>query len=110
MKKVREKDLINLITDFYCKFIAHISEKEHDSLSCDEKVKVSIKSTHIVVWWYYNEDLEITDDTISCVKNFAEEIENVTFGNLKVTYAGIGTAWDKTTFEIYIANAYEVIE
>lgn len=110
MKQVQKKDLESLITDFYCKFIAHISTMEHYKLSYGEQVKVSISSTHIVVWWNYDKDLEIEADTKSFIENFSKEIEEVTFGNLKVTYFGIGTALDATVFEIYIANAYEVIE
>lgn len=111
MKKVREIDLINLITDFYCKFIAHISQEEHYNLSYDEKVRIIVNSTHIKVWWNYDKDLEIEADTKNFVENFAKEIEKVTFGNLQVTYYSTGTVSNNTTiFEIYIANAYEVIE
>ena len=44
------------------------------------------------------------------INNFAEEIEKVTFGNLKVTYCEIEKERDASKVEIYIANAYEVIK
>ncbi len=110
MKTVRKCDLKDLITNFYCKFIAHISLHEHYNLSYSEQVKVNIRSTHILVWWNYDTDLEIETDTKNLVENFAREIEEITFGNLKVTYSSIGAIKNDTTFEIYIANAYEVLD
>lgn len=110
MKKVRKCDLQDLITAFYCKFIANISIDEYYSLPCREQIKVNIRSTHILVWWNYDEDLEIETDTKNFVEDFARKIEETTFGNLKVTYCSTGTRGNNTTFEIYIANAYEVLD
>lgn len=110
MKTVRKCDLKDLITNFYCKFIAYISLDEHYNLPCIEQVRVNIKSTHILVWWNYDTDLEIENDTKNLVEDFARKIEEITFGNLKVTYCSTGTIGNNTTFEIYIANAYEVLD
>lgn len=110
MKKVREDDVINLIENFYCKFIAHTTISQHYDLPHCERVKVNVKSTHVKVWWYFDEELDSKCDTETFIKGFAEEIEKITFGNLKVTYYGIGKIDEKEIFEIYIANAYEVIK
>lgn len=109
MKKVRKRDLEDLIINFYCEFIAHVSESEYVDLSYDEKVKVNVKSTHIEACWNFD-DSDSQIDMENFLNEFKKEIEKITFENLKVTYASFEKNQYMTMIKIYIANAYEVIE
>ncbi len=109
MKKVRKKDLENLIESFYCKFIAHISKSEYYDLPYCKRATVAVMSTHIV-FKYEFDDSDSQIDMENFIGNFAEEIEKITFGNLKVTYYGTEKSQYGSMIEIYIANAYEVTD
>lgn len=109
MRKVRKEDLEDLITKFYCKFLAHISVDEHSNLPIAKKVKVNVKSTHILVWWEFD-DSDSKLDMESAVKDFTKAIEDITLENLKVKYHGIEKLKYSSIAEIYIAYEYEVID
>lgn len=107
MNKVRKKDLEDLIISFYCVFIADILEDEYVDLSYDKKVNINVKPTHIEAWWNFVGDSDSKLETEHSVKEFSEELEKVTFGNLEVTCC---IYIKEHIVKIYIANAYEVIE
>lgn len=110
MKQVTKKDLKDLIEDFYCKIIANITLIEHYELPVRDQVVVNVNSVAIKVWWRFDKTIESEADTDSLVDVFGKALEELTFGNLKVVYSGIGKFDNKDIYEIYIANAYEVIK
>ncbi len=106
MKKVRKNDLINLIAQFYCDFIRTMPISE--IVSGQGGVKINIDSIYISVI-DYNQFCSESEQEI-LMQRFAEQIEAITFGNLKVTYKGCSNENGNAFSLMYIANAYDVIE
>lgn len=105
MKKVRRRDLILLIADYYCEFIDPEHKPINDIITGHGDIQININSIYISVRNFNG--LFAKDDVKKVIMNeFAENLEAVTSGNLKVTHIGCGgsSVW------IDIANAYEVID
>lgn len=105
MKKVRRQDLIVLIAHCYWEFIDPEHKPINDIIAGHGDIQIEINSIYISVRDFNG--LFAKDDVKKVImKEFAENLEAVTFGNLKVTHIGCtkSSAW------IDIANAYEVID
>lgn len=96
MKKVREKDLITLIASHYREFIDPQHKPINDIIDGHGDIQINIDSICIRV-----RDIK-RSGLFNEISEFAKNIETITFGNLKVTRT--------TDDEIFIANAYEIIE
>ena len=106
MKKVRKCDLVNLIAQYYCNFIRLMPRDE----IADGKHGVSIVVNSICIHVIdYNEFCSKSEQD-SRMREFANQIEAVTFGNLKVTYKGFKIEGNSFLSWMDIANAYEVVE
>ena len=106
MKKVRKCDLVNLIAQYYYNFIRPMPINE----IADGKHGVSIVVDSICIHVIDYNEFCFVDEQDSCMRNFANQIEAVTFGNLKVTYQGCKIKGNSFFSWMDIANAYEVIE
>ena len=96
MKKVRKNDLIILIASLYCEFVDPEHKPINDIVTgCNGDIIIDVNSIYISVRGNGLSNIHVTGD-------FAKNIEDTTFGNLKVTRV--------TNDEIFIANAYEVID
>lgn len=101
MKKVRRKDLIYLIASHYWEFIDPEHKPINDIIDGHGDIQIDIDSICIRVRDF--KGIFSKDDVKKAIMNeFAESIEAITFGNLKITRMKGN--------EIYIANAYEVID
>lgn len=106
MKKVRKVDLVDLIAQYYCDFIELMPVDE----IADGNNGVSINVNSICIYVIDNNQFDSESDRESLMENFAEQIEAITFGNLKVTYKGCKIVGNSCLSWMYIANAYEVVE
>lgn len=113
MKKVRKEDLRELIGELYREFILGISTDEYYKERCEgtneANEHINIRPTHVQLWWYEEEE-EIDTDTKNMIENFAQILEKISFGNLKMIFYGMDKINNNDAICIYIANAYEVIE
>lgn len=101
MKKVRRHDLIVLIAGYYWEFIDPEHKPINDIISGCGDIKIDVNSICFTVRDF--KGLFSKDDVKEAIMNdFAKNIEAITFGNLKVTRV--------RDDEIFIANAYEVID
>lgn len=101
MKKVRRKDLICLIAEHYWEFIDPEHNPINDIIAGHGDIQIDIDSVYICVRGF--QGLFSKDDVKEVIMNeFAQNIEAITFGNLKITRV--------RDDEIFIANAYEVID
>lgn len=105
MKKVKKDDLVRLIAQYYCNFI------ELTPLLDIIEGKSGINITIDTVCIYVDDSREFDSEVekYACLKKFAEQIEAITFGNLKVTCMGCKKDPCCLTW-MYIANAYELVE
>lgn len=99
MKRVRKKDLENLIAIYYCRFLDPQHKPTNDILDGHGEIQIDIDSIYINV---RNISSNAFSDNEEHMAIFSEKIEEVTFGNLKVIYHD-----DES---IDIANSYEVVE
>ena len=104
MKKVRKNDLVNLIVQYYCDFIKFRDVRRIAAGRC--RVYIDVDSIYIRVVDF--NEFDSKEEQEARLQKFAEQIEAITFGNLKVTYKGCEHNVDPKSW-IYIANAYEVI-
>ncbi len=104
MKKVRKDDLVNLIAQFYCDFIRLMPV--HKITGVENCIDINVNSIYISVIDYNYFDSESNQE--ERMQKFAEQIEAITFGNLKVTYKGCRNKNSTFLSWMYIANAYEV--
>ncbi len=107
MKKVRKADLVNLIAQLYSDFIRPM--RVWEIAEGNEGVKIDVNPICIYVIDHHM--FESASDQEIRIQKFAEQIEAITFGNLKVTYKGckVGSTINCLSW-MYIANAYEVVE
>ncbi len=102
-KKVKKADLERLIAQYYCNFIETIPVDEIVDGSAG--VYINIDSVYI------NVNAKLKDAfSNERMEKFAEQIEAVTFGNLKVTYRTRKMVGSSYMLYMDIANAYKVIE
>ena len=99
MKRVRSEDLKILIAIYYSMFLDPEHNPINDIIADHGDIKIDINSVYIEI---YNIDGEGFETDGQGMGNFERAIEDVTFGNLKVTY--------KDDSCIHIANSYEVAE
>lgn len=100
MKKVRKKDLEYLIASSYWEFIDPEHKPINDIINGHGNIQIRIDSICIRVTDFSGLFAEENIKNI-IMGEFAKNIEEMTFGNLKVTRMRDN--------EILIANAYEVI-
>lgn len=105
MKKVKKSDLRTLIWDSYLHFAKGVPMLKTGKQPCNI-IWVDVNSVCISV--YDENEFDSEDDQKALMQNFAEHIDAITFGNLKVIDMGCDIeskfAW------VHIANAYEVVE
>lgn len=106
MKKVRKADLVNLIAQYYCDFIKLMPVT--DIVKGNNGVSINVNSIYICV--IDHNEFDSKRDKENLMEKFAEQIEAITFGNLKVTYKGCRIKDNSFLSWMYIANAYEVVE
>ena len=108
MKKVRKNDLENLVAKLYREFI---ELKTLDNV-VHELCGVNIYVDSVCIYVTDTNDFEDKGEREAYMHNFAEQIEAITFGNLKVTFSEciIDEYTQKCYSYMYIANAYEVVE
>lgn len=106
MKKVRKVDLVNLIAQYYCDFIELMPVMD----IADGNNGVSINVNSICIYVIDHNEFDSESDRETLMQTFAEQIEAITFGNLKVTYKGCKIEGNSFLSWMYIANAYEVVE
>lgn len=104
MKKVRKKDLIDLIALFYSNYVSSFPMR--DIINGKTAVEISVDSICIIINDYTKFDSE--SDRRAGMTKFAEQIEAITFGNLKVTSKQCDFKMRQSS--MYIANAYEVVD
>ena len=100
MKKVREKDLQVLIAKYYSKFLDPDHKPINDIIDGHGEIKIDIDSVHINVCNISSNAFDDNNDV--AMEIFSRKLEEVTFGNLKVTHS------DSSSIDI--ANSYEVAE
>ena len=103
MKKVQKNDLVNLIAQFYCNFVNLQPVSDIAKGTCG--VYINVDSIYIQVLDFNRFDSD--EEQEARLQKFAEQIEAITFGNLKVTYKGCKHGINFKSW-LYIANAYEV--
>lgn len=110
MKKVREKDLKELIENLYREFICEISQDEYNEKkklgTGEARVNININSAYIQIWWY-EKDVEYVESKVDA---FEMILERISFGNLKMIFCCNDKMNKQKVICIYIANAYEIIE
>ena len=106
MKKVRKDDLVKLISQYYCNFIRLMPT--HEIADGNGGVSILVDSICIHVIDRNKFDSESVQE--ACMQNFAEQIEAITFGNLKVTYKGCKIEGNSFLSWMDIAMQYEVVE
>lgn len=99
MKRVRKKDLQVLIARCYSEFLDPEHKPINDIIDGHGEIKIDIDSVYINV---YNISSNAFGGKQIGMSNFSRKLEEVTFGNLKVTHS------DSSSIDI--ANSYEVVE
>ncbi len=105
MKKVRKDDLVKLVAKYYCNFVR--SQDVSDIAEGRCRIHINVDSIYIRVMDF--NEFDSNEKQEARLQEFAEQIEAITFGNLKVTYKGCEHNVDFKSW-MYIANAYEVLE
>lgn len=108
MKKVRRKDLEYLIAHYYWEFIDPEHKPINDIIAGHGDVQIDINSVCIFV--KDCSSFSNVYDKKAFMQEFANKIEEVTFGNLKVTNMGCEEKDASYYSWLDIANAYEVID
>ena len=104
MKKVKKVDLVRLIAQYYCNFIR--LTPVDDIINGNSDISINVDTVYISV--LDRNEFDSETDQNAYLQNFAEQIEAITFGNLKVTY--MGCKMNPHLTWMCIANAYEFIE
>ena len=94
MKRVRKQVLENLIVQFYSEFVKFQS---YDLLE--------VKMYDTYIFFKDFSDFESKEEKKKKMKEFSQNLEILSFGNLKVAYMNI----DKDCSWMYIANNYELM-
>lgn len=100
-KRVKKEDLRKMIEEYYKRYV--ITDLR------DEDILVFVNSVYVSIEDY--ERYESKETRADSIQKFSTEIENLTFGNLKV----VKVTYEEDKGKLYrtiidIASAYEVIE
>lgn len=106
MKKVRKDDLVELIAQYYCDFIRLMPIDEIVDGNHGVSIIVNSICIHVTDYNFFCTERE----QITRMQDFAKHIEEITFGNLKVTYEVCKVQGISCLSRLDIANAYEVVE
>lgn len=105
MKKVKKSDLRTLIWDSYLHFVKCVPMLDTGKQPCNI-IRVDVNSVCISVYDQNEFNSEAYQKAL--MQNFAEHINAITFGNLKVI--DMGCDMENSFAWVHIANAYEVVE
>lgn len=100
MKRVKSKDLKILIAIYYSRFLDPYHKPINDIIDDRGEIKIDINSVYINV--YDISSNNFGPQSSGDMEKFSKMLEDVTSGNLKVTYFD--------SLSIDIANSYEVDE